>query len=210
MPQFAHRVMVYVDGFNLYYGLRSRGWRRYYWLDLWRLSMQLLRAGQTLGGVRYFTASVSAEPDDPDKPLRQAAYLDALGTLPDLTIHRGYFLPKRLVCKQCGASWQSYEEKMTDVNIAAELLDDAQDGAFDTAIIISADGDLTSPVERVLKRYPGKRIVVAFPPGRHSVSLRNAATSTIAIGRAALRDSQFPDRVIRQNGYLLTRPPGWR
>ena len=28
------RVSVYVDGFNLYYGLRSRGWRRYYWLDL--------------------------------------------------------------------------------------------------------------------------------------------------------------------------------
>ena len=28
------RVSVYVDGFNLYYGLRARGWRRYYWLDL--------------------------------------------------------------------------------------------------------------------------------------------------------------------------------
>ena len=28
------RVAVYVDGFNLYYGLRSKGWRRYYWLDL--------------------------------------------------------------------------------------------------------------------------------------------------------------------------------
>ena len=28
------RVAVYVDGFNLYYGLKSKGWRRFYWLDI--------------------------------------------------------------------------------------------------------------------------------------------------------------------------------
>ena len=28
------RVAVYIDGFNLYYGLKSKGWSRYYWLDL--------------------------------------------------------------------------------------------------------------------------------------------------------------------------------
>ena len=56
------RVAVYVDGFNLYYGLRSKGWRRYYWLDLRRLSEQFLRPGQRLVMVRYFTARVFAEP----------------------------------------------------------------------------------------------------------------------------------------------------
>ena len=28
------RVNAYIDGFNLYFGLKSKGWRRYYWLDL--------------------------------------------------------------------------------------------------------------------------------------------------------------------------------
>ena len=28
------RVIVYIDGFNLYFALRSKGWRKYYWLDL--------------------------------------------------------------------------------------------------------------------------------------------------------------------------------
>ena len=28
------RVAAYVDGFNLYYGLKSKGWRRFYWLDI--------------------------------------------------------------------------------------------------------------------------------------------------------------------------------
>ena len=51
------RVAAYIDGFNLYYGLRSKGWRRYYWLDLRRLVERLLRRGQQLVAVRYFTTA---------------------------------------------------------------------------------------------------------------------------------------------------------
>ena len=32
------RVIVYIDGFNLYYGLRAAGLQRYYWLDLRRFA----------------------------------------------------------------------------------------------------------------------------------------------------------------------------
>ena len=99
---------------------------------------------------------------------------------------------------------------MTDVNIATELLGDAQDNAFDTAIVISGDGDLAGPVTAVRHRYAGKRIVVAFPPGRISLSLKNAANAAFTIGRDAVRDSQFPERVTRADGYVLTRPPSWR
>ena len=203
------RVMVYVDGFNLYYGLRARGWRRYYWLDLRRLSVNLLRTGQELIGVRYFTARVSLEPGDPDKPARQNTYLEALATLPDLHIHYGYYNTKTQRCQTCGATWQAYEEKMTDVNIAVELLGDAQDDAFDTAIIISGDGDLAGPVRHVRVRYPAKRTVVAFPPGRHSAGLRSAATAYLTIGRDACRDSQLPEQVVKPDGFVLTRPPNW-
>ena len=32
------KVIVYVDGFNFYYGLRSdRRWKQYYWLDVVKL-----------------------------------------------------------------------------------------------------------------------------------------------------------------------------
>lgn len=65
------RVIAYIDGFNLYYGLRAAGWRRYYWLDLRRLAENLLRHGQTLAAVRYFSARVQQEPADSDKPSRQ-------------------------------------------------------------------------------------------------------------------------------------------
>ena len=64
------RVAAYIDSFNLYYGLRSKGWRRYYWLDLRRLAERLLRPGQQLAAVRYFTTRVvrqsSSTPPDWD------------------------------------------------------------------------------------------------------------------------------------------------
>ena len=140
--------------------------------------------------------------------MRQNIYLEALGTLPDLQIHYGYYVAREQRCLSCGATRQTYEEKMTDVNIAVELLGDAQDDTFDAAIIISGDGDLASPVRAIRERYPEKRAIVAFPPGRHSAGLRSAAAGYFTIGRDVCRDGQFPDRVAKADGYML-RPHGW-
>ena len=194
----------------MYYGLREAGWRRYYWLDFRRLSENLLRPGQSLALARYFTARVSSESRDPDKPKRQGTYLEALSTLSDFHIHEGYHAAKEIRCPNCGSLFQSREEKMTDVNIAVELLGDAQDDVFDTAMLMSADSDLTHPVEAVLQRYPEKRVVVALPPRRSSVRLRNAATASFTIGRAKLSNSQLPERVTKADGHVLTRPRQWR
>lgn len=204
------RVSVYVDGFNLYYGLRARGWRRYYWLDLRSMAENLLRPNQTLVRVRYFTANLLPISDAQDKRTRQEVYLNALETLPDLSIHYGRFLPKDESCRECGAIWTTYEEKMTDVNIAVELLSDAYDDAFDTAMLVSADSDLSGPMRTVHERYPDKRVIVAFPPRRHSVDLRNAAAASFTIGRGILSRSQLPDSVVKPDGYALTRPASWR
>ncbi len=207
--QQTRRVAVYVDGLNLYYGLRSRGWRRYYWLDLRRLAERLLRSGQRLALVRYFTARFQSPVDDPDQYVRQDTYLKALETLPGLAIQYGYHLPKTGTCRRCGATWETFEEKMTDVNIAVALLQDAMQGAFDTAIVISADSDLVGPIDTVLHSYPEKRVVVAFPPKRHSEQLRRHATATFRLGRRVLADSQFPPQVFDANGYPLYKPSHW-
>lgn len=192
------RVAVYIDGFNLFYGLRDKGWRRYYWLDLRLLSERLLRPGQTLEAVRYFTARVVQDPSDPGKPERQNTYLDALAALPQVSIHYGYFVPRR----------HGYEEKMTDVNISVEMLCDAHANTFDTAVLVSADGDLTGVVAALTERY-GRRVIVAFPPGRRSNELREAATNHMVIGADTLRNSQLPGVVPSITGYPLTRPEGW-
>ncbi len=207
-PQ-TRRVAVYVDGLNLYYGLRSQGWRRYYWLDLRRLAERLLRSDQSLALIRYFTARFRPPVGDPEQYFRQDTYLKALETLPDLTIQYGHHLPKIETCRQCGATWETFEEKMTDVNIAMALLRDAMQNIYDTAIVISADSDLTGPIDTVLQDYPEKRIVVAFPPSRHSERLRRHATATFILGRKVIADSQFPTQVFDANGYPLHKPSRW-
>ena len=203
------RVVVYVDGLNLYYGLKSRNWRRYYWLNLRRLAERLLRPGQSLTMVRYFTARVEPQASDPERHIRQDTYLQALATLPDLTIQYGYHLPKNATCQRCGATRKTFEEKMTDVNIAVALLRDAVRNVFDTAIVISADSDLTSPIDTVLRDHPEKRVVVAFPPRRSSVTLSTRATASFTLGRRLVSDSQLPPQVVKPNGYVLYKPTRW-
>ena len=203
------RVTVYIDWFNLYYGLMDKNWQRYLWLDVRRLSENLLRPDQSLVTVRYFTAKVHSDPNRPNKLRQQETFLEALGMLPDVSIHLGYYIRKKKLCPNCGDAWWTYEEKMTDVNIAAEILGDAQDNVFDAAIIVSADSDLVGPVTTVLRRYPNKRMIIAFPPNRVSQHLRQVATGYFTIGRKKLEDSQLPNRIPKPDGYVLTRPPTW-
>ena len=49
-------VVGYVDGYNVYYGLQSKGWRRFFWLDWRALLSELLEPGEVLAAVKYFTA----------------------------------------------------------------------------------------------------------------------------------------------------------
>ena len=165
-----NRVVGYIDGFNLFFGLRDSGLRRYYWLNPELLIQNLMKPWQTLAGVRYFSARISPSPGDPDKHLRQQTYLEAVETLTGVEAIYGRYLSKPKQCRACGAQWQQAEEKMTDVNIAVRLLADAMDDVFDTAMIISADSDLVPPVEAVRARFPAKRIIIASPPARHSTS----------------------------------------
>jgi hypothetical protein len=75
-----NRVITYIDGFNLYFGLRSKGWRRHYWLDLHQLSLALLKPGQQLEAVHYFTARIRANGHNVDDMRRQSLYIEALQT----------------------------------------------------------------------------------------------------------------------------------
>lgn len=203
------RVIVYIDGFNLYFGMKDKGWERYLWLNLRALAGNLLKPDQRLVHTKYFTSRVSGTLRDPDKPKRQNIYLEALQTLDNLDIFYGHYLPKTVECFSCHASWVAHEEKMTDVNIAVSLLLDAYDDAFDTAILITGDSDLTAPIKELRKRFPKKLLVVAFPPKRESVMLRKVAQASFIIGRKKLADSQFPAEVVKSDGFKLTRPSTW-
>ncbi|HUO57074.1 MAG TPA: NYN domain-containing protein [bacterium] len=201
-----YRVIAYIDGYNLYYGLKSKGWKRFYWLNLVELVRSLLKPEQSFAGVKYFTALVS---DPPDKRKRQSTYIEAIQTVKGIKVYYGKFLAHKKACRKCGYEHIVQSEKMTDVNIATELLVDAFQDKFDIALVISADSDLSSPITRVKQEFPGKRVIAVFPPARHSIELQKIATGCFTLGRAKLLDAQFPDEVTKADGFVLKRPREW-
>lgn len=201
------RVITYIDGFNLYFGLKTKGWKRFYWLDLQKLSMNLLKHNQSLVTVKYFTSRISGPPD---KVKRQGTFLEALETLDNFHIFYGHYLTNTIECKKCGSVFAKPNEKMTDVNIAVEILADAFNNSFDTAILISADSDLIAPIKKVNQLFPSKKIVVAFPPARFSFALKKIVNSSFIIGRKNLAKSVFPEKVAKSDGFVLRRPNRWR
>lgn len=208
MSRTAERVKVYVDGFNLYHGMRAAHGRKYHWLDLQALVSSLLRPHQELVEVAYFTARVRKQPES---EARQTAYLDALTAHNDrVTVIEGRFQEKTRYCRGCRTEWVLHEEKETDVSIAAALIEDAVNDVFDAAMLISADSDLCPAVRAVGRLRPEKRIFAAFPPKRRSDDLRNAVGGrAFSIGHAKLRQALLPE-IVQGDGVLLRRPAYWK
>lgn len=204
------RVISYVDGFNLYFGLKDKGWRRYYWLNVSLLARNLLKPNQKLIFTKYFTSFISSSKYPSRKSKRQKTYLEALETLTDFKTYYGHYLEKTILCNNCRNFIQVPEEKMTDVNIATELISDAFLDNFDTAILFSGDSDLTGPILAVRRFFPKKRIIVGFPPQRHSKRLKNVANAYFTIGRKKIADSLFPEQVIKADGHILRKPNRWK
>lgn len=200
------RVIAYIDGFNLYNGLKAKSWRRYMWVDLEALASNLLKSDQVLVAVKYFTARVSG-PEDSVR--RQAAFIDANRSKRQVTVIEGRFQAKAVTCRSCSNGWTSYEEKHTDVNIAVELVSDAYENRFDVALVVSGDADLTAPVRRA-NGMPGRRVIVVCPPARRSDELCKAAAASMTLGRGRLAEAQLPDVVELRNGLQLVRPHRWR
>jgi uncharacterized LabA/DUF88 family protein len=201
------RVVAYVDGFNLYYGLRDKRWKWFYWLNIQSMVQNLLKPNQALVSTKYFTTVIKRPPD---KQKRQAVFLEALRTLSDFKIFYGHWLSNPVTCRKCGHTYEVHHEKMTDVNIAVELMSDAFQDHLDVALLVSADSDLVGPVKAIRGLFPRKRVVIAFPPKRISAALKAAAHGHTFIGRNVLSKSILPDKVVKPDGFVLSRPPEWR
>jgi uncharacterized LabA/DUF88 family protein len=199
------RVIVYIDGFNLYFGLLDAGFQNCKWLNIRALVENIKQPNQEIIEIKYFTSRVS---NDPDKQKRQTTYVEALESV-DIKIFYGHYQSDRTECKLCGNIWPTYHEKMTDVNIATQMLLDAYQDKFDMAMLISGDSDLVPPMKAIHELFTKKRVFVAFPPKRHNSSVALIAKGSITIGRKKLVDSQFANEVQKKDGYILRKPKDW-
>jgi uncharacterized LabA/DUF88 family protein len=203
------KVIVYVDGFNFYYGLKADSkWKKYYWLDMVALFEKFLRPDQEIVAVKYF----SAVPDNPDKASRQYAFFQANKENPKFKLILGKYLRKEITCFRCGNVIHTYEEKESDVRIATQIVADAYEKNCDIAIIVSADSDMIPAVE--LAKAAGQKIFIYFPPNHYSSNLSLMANSKpVLMGKYKARFNQsiLPDKIhLKVGNFDLEIPEKWK
>lgn len=206
------KANVYVDAFNLYYG--SLKGTPYRWLDLRALFAKVFPRNE-INRIRYFTAIVESRPSDLRRPAHQDAYLRALRTTPNLSIHLGQYktravqlplaTPPRTGPKT--ARVLRTEEKGSDVNLASHLLLDAFRGDCETAIVVSNDADLKAPIE-IAKDELGISVGVLNPHPPHHRSLDLQPTFFKQLRRGPIAASQFPPLLTDARGKIH-KPSSW-
>ncbi len=208
------KVIVYIDGFNLFYGMLKGSPHK--WLDLEKFVDGMVVPGVEVVAIKYFTAPIKVYPPDPGKLLRQHFYLEALSASPRVKIIEGFYAKHKVrmpfykePCLSCPetkgmASVIKLEEKRSDVNITTEMLLDAtlekDIGAF---TLVSGDSDLAGPVSAI--RYRLKRPVAVYNPHVGTCDeLKRYASLYRLPGRC-----QLPDNVRLADGRIIHRPAAW-
>ncbi len=205
-------TIAYIDGFNFYYGAVKGTSHK--WVDLEAVCRRLLPRDHIVK-IRYFTARLAEQEDDPQRPVRQDIYLRALGTNPLMEIHYGHFVtrPTRLPLVNAPPSGPRTvavlrtEEKGSDVNLATHLLVDAFKGHCTTAVIISNDSDLAEPI-RIAQAECGITVGVINPHPARQRSREIVPTFFKQLRGHILEQCQLPP-TLRDSKGMIRKPDGW-
>ena len=205
------RAIVYVDGFNFYYGALKNGPHK--WLNLERFFCRLRQHDQ-IQEIRYFTAKICGR-----HLANQEAYLLALTTLPLVDVILGRFKAKQIECLVPACPYlgrrvfTTQEEKRTDVNIALWMLHDAQRDLCDRLILVSGDSDLVPAVRMVRDQFPEKEIVAYIPAKNETrgaaLELRAEAHKNKTLPLDLLAKSQLPASIDMGGGRTVKKPATW-
>ncbi|MGB4674495.1 MAG: NYN domain-containing protein [Azovibrio sp.] len=174
--------------------------------------------------VRYYTAPVLGRMcDDQETPQRQRRYLQALRKMypTQITIIEGKIIAttpfQRLVKPIAEApdlqmvQVYDFNEKKTDVNLAADLIAGAWTGACDQAVVCSNDTDLEAALATVRRHHPEIRLGLVAPiPGddhrRISTDLSRHAHWSKPLSPVYLRNAQLPEHIPHS---ALRKPESW-
>ena len=180
----ARQAFVFIDGSNFYHAARGIGIATGD-LDYRALADKLI-LDRRLAGIRYYVGKISG---DVPRVVSQGKFLDriraqgvevVLGRIerrmldPDknplitelralVAAHRPLLngpLLKELQ-ELCETRFPQYTEKRVDVSIAVDMVTMAYTDGFDTAYLLSADGDFVPAVEAV--KSTGKKVFAVSP-----------------------------------------------
>jgi uncharacterized LabA/DUF88 family protein len=207
------RTAVYVDGFNLYYGVAKPLDCK--WVDL-EAYFERHFQNDDVRAIKFYEAIVLG-----NQGARQKSYLKALESSPKIAVKLGTMKEKRRSCRvgECthsGArSYLDYEEKHTDVSIAIDIVDDTHLAAYDKIVVVTADTDLLPAIQLAKERRPQQKIALCVPAldkkrifGAKELAV--ASDSFTRINVELFLQCQFEEKFVDSQGVTHTRPKDWR
>lgn len=205
--EIMNRIIVFVDGFNLYHALDGNPrYHKYKWLDLAKLAHCYVTQKDNIEGIYYFTALATWSPE---KMKRHKLLIKAL-ELNNIDIVYGEFRRRDKFCHLCKRTYQTFEEKQTDVNIAIHLFRLAIQDKYDTALIISGDSDLIPSIQAVRSTFPAKRIGMVIPIGRRAELLKQTCDFYMKMKEKHLKSSVLEHEIDLGNNQKIICPASWR
>ena len=171
------RVMIFIDGSNLYHSLKNYFKRTD--LDIGKFCRKLLGRRQ-LVRIYYYNAKVGQR-QEPELYKQQQAFLSGINSIPYTELRLG-----RLVYTSNWPTVPPYE-KGTDVQLATDMITHSYKGNYDVGILVAGDNDFAGAVQAV--KDNGKHVEVAlFGKQGTSQQLRAAADRVISINSRILKD----------------------
>ncbi|MDX8386056.1 MAG: NYN domain-containing protein [Gallionella sp.] len=217
------RTIVYVDGYNLYYGLLKSSPHK--WLDLFKLfNEHVLDENAELLEIRYYTAPVlSKMSDSQESSNRQRQYLQALRKMPpykvqiiegriqQATPYLRLVRPIEEAPELKKVQVYEFNEKKTDVNLASDMISGAWTGAYEQLILCSNDSDHEGALATIRKHHLGIRIGLVAPiQGSDSRKISHDLTALAHWGKILstvhLANAQLPEKIPHTS---IHKPTSW-
>jgi uncharacterized LabA/DUF88 family protein len=170
------RVMVFIDGSNMYHSLKALLNRTD--IDLGKFCNKLL-GKRRLVRIYYYNARVGRK-EEPERYIHQRQFFDSISIVPYTEVRLG-----RLVYN----NWPNSPpyEKGVDVQLATDILTHSFKNNYDTAILVAGDNDFVSALQAV--KDNGKHIEVAlFGKEETSRELRRVADKILPVNARFLND----------------------
>lgn len=164
------RVAIFIDGSNLYHGLRS---------NFGRHNLNFAEFANKLCGSRrlfrtYYYNVLQDQAQRPDSYREQQEFLDNLRKTPYLEVRLGGTKVTQGVPV----------EKGIDIMLATDLLYFAWNDFYDVAVLVSGDSDFAYALQAV--KNMGKHVEVAYFEGGASKDLLNVADNRYLLNRSYL------------------------
>ena len=153
IDQPRHRVIVFIDGNNLYHRLKDRGWPT--WISIGNLAKRLAGGNRELVRTYYYNAQ---PPSGAKHEARGRAYLAIATGAPNIVTRWSRLQP--IMKTDENGQYRTYIEKGADTAITADMVQCAAANECDIAILVSNDGDFAPPAE-TLRDY-GKQVEVIY------------------------------------------------